>query len=68
MNDLLIPLMNEYQRLMEIEDKFEKWKRDNPDKKVWEYRGQRVSRARFERIGVMIRQTMIDFERKHKAY
>ena len=68
MADLLIPLMNEYQRLMEIESKFEEWKRDNPDKRNWEYRGQRVSRARFERIGVMIRQTMIDYEREHKKY
>ena len=63
MNNLLIPLMQEYQRLMEVEAKYEEWRNENPDVYEWNYHGQRVSRARFERIGIMIRQTMIDFER-----
>ncbi len=68
MNELLLPLMQEYQRLMEIENKFEEWKKKNPELGSWKYEGQRVSKARFERIGVIIRQTMIDFERNHKGY
>ena len=63
MNELLIPLMQEYQRLMEIENKYEEWKKDSPELMPWDYEGQRIPRARFERIGIMIRQTMIDYER-----
>ena len=48
---------------MEVEAKYEEWRNENPDVYEWNYHGQRVSRARFERIGIMIRQTMIDFER-----
>lgn len=66
MNNLLIPLMQEYQRLMEIEAKYEEWEKESPELMPWDYKGQRVSRARFERIGIMIRQTMIDFERGAK--
>lgn len=68
MDKLLIPLMDEYKRLMSVEKEFEEWKQNNPESHTWQYEGQRVSKARFERIGVMIRQTMIDFERKHKPY
>lgn len=63
MTELLIPLMKEYQRLMKIEDEYLKWKEENPDKGSWEYKGQRVSKTRFKRIGTIIRQTMNDFER-----
>jgi len=63
MTELLIPLMQEYQRLMEIEAKYEKWEKENPKLMPWNYKGQRVSRTRFERIGIMVRQTMIDYER-----
>lgn len=55
--------MQEYQRLMEIEAKYKEWEKENPELMSWHYKGQRVPRARFERIGIMIRQTMIDFER-----
>lgn len=68
MKDLLIPLMQEYQRLIEIEKKYDEWKSENPDKHKFEYNGQRVSRARFERIGIMIRQTMIDMENNQEPY
>lgn len=68
MNNLLLLLMQEYQRLMQIENEYEDWKLQNPHKNSWEYNGQRVSKARFERIGVMIRQTMIDYERSRKDY
>lgn len=63
MNDLLIPLMQEYQRLLEIDKEYQEWKKQNPDKGYWHYDGQRVSRARLERIGIMIRQTMVDYEK-----
>lgn len=66
MSDLLFLLMKEYQRLIEIEAEYDQWKKYNPELNGWEYRKQRVSKARLERIGIMVRQTMIDFERKHK--
>lgn len=68
MKELLVPLMDEYKRLIEVENKYEEWKRNNSDKSSWEYKGQRIPRARFERIGVMIRQTMIDFEKNHSRF
>ena len=68
MNELLIPLIDEYKRLLEIENKYQEWKKSNPDKKFWEYKGQRASRARIERIGIMIRQTMIDYENNHSRF
>mgnify|MGYP001378602508 CR=1 FL=1 len=64
MKELLKLLMAEYQRLMNLEEKFREWQRDNPKLYPWEYKGQRVSRARMERIGIMIRQTMRDYERE----
>jgi len=64
MKELLKLLMAEYQRLMELEEKFREWEENNPELYPWEYSGQRVSKARMERIGIMIRQTMKDFERR----
>lgn len=64
MNNLLNLLMEEYQRLLEVEAKYVEWKEKHPDLYPWNYPGQRVSKTRFERLGIMIRQTMIDFERK----
>lgn len=64
MNKLLAPLMEEYQRLMEIEAEYKEWKKEHIELFSWDYKGKRVAKARFERIGVMIRQTMIDYERK----
>lgn len=66
MKGLLIPLMEEYKRLIEIEEKYLEWKRENPESYSWNYNGQRVSRSRFERIGIMIRQSMVDFEKEAK--
>jgi hypothetical protein len=68
LNELLKPLMQEYQRLIDLEAQYQEWKKQNPDKSAWHYKGQRVSKARFERIGVMIRQSMIDFERSQSFY
>ena len=68
MKDLLTPLMNEYQRLLEIEKEYDEWQEENPEKHRYHYTGQRVPRARFQRIGIMIRQTMIDMERNHFNY
>ena len=68
MKDLLIPLMQEYQRLIEIEKKYDEWKSENPDKNSFKYNGQRISTARFQRIGIMIRQTMIDMENNQDSY
>jgi len=68
MKKILDTLIQEYQRLMEIEAKYEEWKNQNPDESPWKYKGQRVSRARFERLGIMIRQTMIDYEKNHNIY
>lgn len=68
MKSLMIPLMEEYKRLIDVEEQFEEWQRNNPEESRWRYNGQRVSKARFERIGVMIRQTMVDFERNHKPH
>lgn len=65
--DLLINLMEEYQRLLDIEKKFDEWQKQYPDKHAYEYEGQRIPRARFERLGVMIRQTMIDFENRYSS-
>ena len=37
MNNLLIPLMQEYQRLMEVEAKYEEWRNENPDVYEWNF-------------------------------
>ncbi|MFP7171927.1 hypothetical protein [Terribacillus halophilus] len=68
MVELLNPLMQEYQRLMALEEQYQEWRKQNPDTSAWHYKCQRVSKARFERIGVMIRQSMIDYERNKSFY
>ena len=65
MKNILIPLMQEYQRLMEVENKFNDWKKENPELYSWDYKGQRASKAQFERMGIMIRKIMIDYERNY---
>lgn len=63
-NQLLILMIDEYKRLLELDQKRKDWLEDNPEKKSWDYKGQIVSRARLNRIGVTIRQLMIDIEKE----
>lgn len=63
MDDLLIYLIKEYQRLLEIEGKYHEWKKEYPEKFYLDYEGERVSHARMKRLGVMIREKMIEYEK-----
>lgn len=65
-NQLLILMIDEYKRLLEIDQAHKDWIKNNPDKYFGAYRGKTVSRARLNRIGVTIRQMMIDVENESK--
>lgn len=59
-------MIDEYKRLLEIDQAHKEWIKDNPDKHWYQYDGKTVSRARLNRIGVTIRQMMIDVEKESK--
>lgn len=61
-NTLLILLLEEYHRLLELDNKRKQWEEENPDKSKYQYKGKTVSSARLKRLGVMIRQMMVDVE------
>lgn len=61
-NTLLILLLEEYHRLLELDNKRKQWEEENPDKSRYQYQGKTVSSARLKRLGVMIRQMMVDVE------
>lgn len=61
-NTLLILLLEEYHRLLELDNKRKQWEEENPDKSRYQYKEKTVSSARLKRLGVMIRQMMVDVE------
>lgn len=65
--NLLIELIKEYQRLLELRVAFEKWEEEHPEfysnDRPYQYNGEYISLERLKRTGLMIRQTMIDVEK-----
>lgn len=66
--NLLNELMKEYQRLVNIRKTFDEWIESNPENSKWNYRGEYVSKARLQRLGLVIRETMLDYEKTVKSW
>lgn len=66
--ELLTELIKEYQRLLEKREEFNQWAAKHPEIPAydlnWKYRGEIITNERLKRTGLIIRQTMIDTEKK----
>ena len=60
---LLEILMVKYQNAIVKNKAYTQWQKDNPSKYYWMYEGEKVPKAEIQRLGIMIRQTMIDYEK-----
>lgn len=56
-------VMNEYTRVLNEFEEYNKWFDDNPEKYGWEYPKTRPSKAELERYGILARQTMLKIEK-----
>ncbi len=59
----LSALLHKYQDAINKNKEYDEWEVANPDKRYWEYKGKVVPKAEIKRLGIMIRQTMIDYEK-----
>lgn len=59
----LSELIARYQEAVKINEKYTEWNKDNPDKYPWHYKGEVVPKAKINRLGIMIRQEMIEYEK-----
>lgn len=63
--NLTIELLGEYQRLLQKEQDYINFKKENPGEF---YKGERPTVSELKRAGVMVRKLMIDIERDFNYY
>ncbi|MDU0429184.1 hypothetical protein QVA60_01620 [Staphylococcus chromogenes] len=61
-------LIERHKELIQLEDDFLKWQKENPDKYSWEYKKKRPTKAELKRYRLLIRELMIEFEGALRIY